>query len=179
MRLHELSFPIAILWPEPIGLWGGKNAGLSRWSSYFAMGYDKEFLNGAFDDATVFDAAGRRFEVAEIALRKPDWWNMFLRSAGGFFLPDREKRHFASVDMELRQTGHFTERDLSNYLSEIALANPRWWEHHSSETEIASMFEGCSTYQEIIDNIGVLGPDGPQNWPQNYKGRSTKTVDFR
>lgn len=116
MRLRGLKFPIAILWPEPLGLWGGKNAGLDRWSSYFAMGFDKQFIGGAFDEATLIDATGRRFEVAEIELSRPDWWHLFLRAAGGFFLPDRAKGHFASVDMELRETGQFNKAKLVGYL---------------------------------------------------------------
>jgi hypothetical protein len=77
--------------------------------------------------------------------------------------------------MELRQVGQLTLGEFCEELRGIALEHPSWWKRHSTEHEIRSMFEGCSTFAEAIDDIGIL--DEPQK--ERVKGRSDKTVDFR
>ena len=80
MRLRDLKFPIAIVMPH--GLLGGWSADLKSPSRY-RWNLASYYLKGGYDDVTIYDSAGRQFEVELIELRKPAWWRYVLDRLGG------------------------------------------------------------------------------------------------
>lgn len=174
MRLHELEFPIAILFHD--GIYGGRHGRLSNRLRSFSFAHDEEFLNGLFDDAIIYNSSGRRMEILSIELTQTDWWRRMIRRADFFFIfPDRAKGRFAKVDMELKETGLLSLAEFKDEIKNIVLAHPQWWKRHSSKSEIQSMFDGCGTFKDAFDDIGYL-----EAYPEmQSKGVSKLAVDLR
>lgn len=154
---------------------GGRNAGLHK-SAEFDFNVAEFYLKGGYDDAVIFDASGREFQVQSIEFRKPSWVHYFLRRAGNLFIfPDTDKTDMVRVDMVLQQTRELSLEPLCNELRMAALAHPNWWKRHSSQIEIEQMFVNCTTFAQAINDIGVLDPPGREK----LLGKSTKIVDLR
>jgi len=80
-----------------------------------------------------------------------------------------------NVEMELTETGRLTLVEFCDFARSLALENPRWWKRHSEQYEIEAMFEGCTTFQEAINDIGVL--DDPKKPKRGTK--PTNLIDQR
>lgn len=168
MRVRELKYPIAILKRD--SLLGGRDAALSSpriWHRNLADYY----LEGGYDDARLIDCTGHEWEVEKITLRRLSPFQAFLRP----FTQVGKGEEFASVDMELRKTDTYTLERFCTEMRELALQNPSWWKRHSSKQEITVMFDGCKTFAEAINDIGVLNPPGKEK----LKGHSDKVIDLR
>lgn len=173
MRLRELTFPIAVR--KTTSLMGGRNAGLHKICG-FDFNIAEYYKKGGYDDVTIYDSMGREFSVAAIEFRRPHWIHYLRSRAGNFFiLPDRDKADMVTVDMQLQFVKQHTLNGFCTELRELALQNPKWWKRHSSQKEIESMFENCSTFAEAINDIGVLDAPGKEK----LKGKSNKIVDLR
>lgn len=172
MRLREIEFPIAVL--RPLSLMGGRNANLHK-VGRFDYNLASYYLRGGYDDARIYDATGGGFEVEEIRLYQPVWWQDFLSRAVNLFLPRRAAEPMVTVDMVLRQVEHLELDAFCDKMRSVALDHPNWWKRHSDREEIETMFTGCKTIKDAIEAIGVLEPPGAERLP----GHSAKVYDLR
>ncbi len=173
MQLRELTFPIAV--SRPSSLIGGRNAGLHK-RSKFDFSVAEYFLKGGYDNAKIYDARGKEFEVVSIEFRQPNWVYYFLQRADNFFIfPIKDKTDMVRVDMVLQQTRELSLNQFCNEFRKVALEHPTWWKRHSSHAEIEQMFSSCTTFAQAINDIGVLDPTGREKLP----GKSTLVVDLR
>lgn len=173
MRLRELKYPIAI--QQDHSLVGGWGAGLNK-SSRFNWNVASYYLKGGYDDAIIFDSAGRQFEVIAIELRKPEWWRYVLDRLGYLLvLPNPGAEPMANVDMELRQTAQLSFEEFCESTLTLLLANPSWWNRFSTEARVRKIFEGDKSFAEAINHIGIYEAPGEERVP----GSSSKVVDLR
>jgi len=149
MYLTELAYPIAI--QEPACLMGGKNAGLSsprRWRGNIAEYYQR----GGFQQAIIYASDGRRFEIEKIILKPLSILDKIISSV----TTEGSISNECNVEMELTETGRLTLVEFCDFARGLALENPRWWKRHSEQSEIEAMFDGCTTFKQAINEIGVL-----------------------
>lgn len=168
MHLTELNYPIAI--QEPNSVMGGKNAGLSsprRWRGNDS-GY---YLRGGFQNSIIYSSDGGRFEIGKIFLRPLNLFDKLVSTvAHAGPLSDE-----CNIDMELQQTGELSLTEFCETVRGLALQNPSWWKRHSDRAEIEAMFDGCNTFKDAINEIGVL--DAPQK--PRPRGKPTNVIDLR
>ncbi|MEO9897300.1 MAG: hypothetical protein ABJD13_05710 [Paracoccaceae bacterium] len=168
MYLTELTYPIAI--QEPNSVMGGKNAGLSsprRWRGNVADYY----LRGGFQNATIYTSDGGRFEIEKILLKPLSLLDKLVSTvAHAGSLSDE-----CNVDMELQQTGELSLAEFCETVRGLALQNPNWWKRHSERGEIEAMFDGCNTFMDAINDIGIL--DAPKK--PSPRGKPTNVIDLR
>ncbi len=169
MRLRQLKFPIAVL--KPNSLMGGKNAGLSRPSS-FNEKVASYYLKGGYDDALLYDSDGNEFSVRSIEFGKV---SPLARVKELLHWTSGGSDDLVRVDMELEHLRTLSFDQFCSELREIALDHPTWWKRHSERAEIEAMFTNAKTFSEAIEDIGVLDPPGKERLP----GKSTKIVDMR
>lgn len=167
MLLRELTFPIAIL--RENSLMGGKSAGLSSACGWNVCLADYH-RNGGYDGATFFDSDGRVLEVERIYFDEPKWFQLAFER-----LITVGNDELVRVDMELRLLETLDFEEFCTRLRGIALDHPEWWQRHSSREEIQDMFEGCKSFKEAINDIGVLDEGGREKLP----GRSSLIEDRR
>ena len=168
MRLRKLKYPIAIL--SSTSILGGKSAGLgsaSRWNNNVA----DYFCKGGYDAVTIIDSSGSVYSVSEIILSP-----LSLRSRVlGALLYSGSSTARADVDMNLKRIECLSLIEFQNRIRELALSHPEWWQRHSEREEIQNMFDGCQSFMESINSIGILDSVGNEKLP----GKSHKVVDLR
>lgn len=154
---------------------GGSGSPYRNASSFNYM--TASFLKGgAWDDAVVYDSTGAKYEVEAIELTKPGWVYWFLDRAGHFFiLPRKNAEPMARVDMVLREVSRLDFVAFRNELRSTVLSNPKWWRRYSTESEVISMFEACTSYEAVIECVGVREP----SLRHEHQGASKKIVDLR
>jgi len=173
MRLRDLKFPIAIVMPH--GLLGGWSAGLKSPSTY-SWKIASYYLKGGYDDVTIYDSAGRQFEVELIELRKPAWWRYVLNRLGYLLiLPNPDAEPMADVDLILRQTGTLSLEEFCQEMLDLLNDNPSWWRQFSTKARVSKIFEGDTTFEDAINHIGVY--EGPKR--NRPSGKSNKIRDLR
>jgi hypothetical protein len=168
MYLTELTYPIAI--QRPNSMMGGKDAGLSsarRW-----RGNDADYyLRGGFQNAIIYASDGGQFEIERILLKPLSLIDKVVSTvAHAGPLSDE-----CNVEMELCRTGELSLVEFCGFVRGLALENPSWWKPHSDRGEIETMFDGCTTFKDAINDIGVLDP--PKN--PTPKGKPTNVIDLR
>lgn len=92
------------------------------------------------------------------------------------FLPDGDgAREKVRVDMTLSKKHAYSLSQFKSEMKDLALTHPTWWERHSTLDEIGTLFDGCHSFDEAINDIGVLGSLAKSRKPEG----STKIADVR
>lgn len=173
MRLRELTFPIAIRYPNELE--GGRNCflhSIARFNWTVADAYD----DSRFENVEITDSTGHAYRVTKIFFMKPTFWNWFLNRLGHLLiLPPSDWRRPIDVDMELEETRTFTLEQFTQEYRELILAHPAWWKRYAKREDMERKFATATTFKEAINEIGSLSPSDNMV----YRGKSNKIVDLR
>jgi hypothetical protein len=156
MRLHELTFPLAILHYEF----------LTGPVKDLAVSWSVEALKaGYFDNVRLFDADGHEYSILSIELR--------LRSAVARLFKGKE----AFSDLVLKRTATHSPSEFAEVLISFLSEHPDWTQNEEGpwdEAETRRKFRLASSAGEIIEVIGWYSIRGDDYLAP--EGQSTKVV---